>query len=221
MTHDLLSVLSNRIDKSLVAELLRDYRELKKRHLLGDLEPAIAAAGRFCEDIMKCLVYLEEGELPTKKGIGFEDEYKRIKEYSKDTVEAELLYLIIPRAARGIYAIRSKKRGSHARGKDLLAIDLGYVVAACDWVLASLLFAVHGVSEDEAIDLMLITVRFTPPMLVEYDGYFALTKKGVKPLDALLVMLTSLGEEASYSDLAKQLKAHYSEGKTYWAYKGA
>ena len=164
---------------------------------------------------------MKEKELPTNKGIRFNDEYERIKKYGKDTAEEELLYLLIPRSARSIYTIRSKKKGQHSRENDLLNIDLGHVVSTCNWIMANLLFAVHRIPEDEAVELMLKTVRFTPPILIEYDGYFVPTKKGIEPLDALLVMLTSCGGEALFSDLSKQLKVHFSKGQTYDALKKA
>ncbi len=219
---DLEQELSTNLHVDLVKEILADYQDLKQRYRLADLEPTVTAAGRFCEDTLKCIIYFKEGQMTSKMGLRFMPKYNEIMGYPTptDTIE-EYKYRLIPEVALAIYTIRNKKRGQHSRGEDLLHIDLHYIVKACDWILASLLHVSHGVPEDEAIEMMNSILQYDIPLVQEIGGYSVLTRTDLEIEDALLILLLSFGGSAKQADVARNLKIRYPPSSTYRAIKEA
>lgn len=219
---DLEQELSIHLHVDLVKELLEDYQDLKQRYRLRDLGPAVTAAGRFCEDAMKCIIYFKEKQMTSKMGLKFKRKYNEIMGYPSptDTIE-EYKYRLIPEVANAIYLIRNKKRGQHSRGEELLHIDLHYLVKACDWILASLLFVSHGVSEDEAIEMMNSILQYDMPLVQEIDGYSVLTRTDLDIQDALLILLFSFGGSCKQADMTRNLKIRYGNTATYRAIQSA
>jgi hypothetical protein len=215
---DLEQELSTNLHVDLVKELLADYQDLKQRYRLRDLSPTVAAAGRFCEDTLKCIIFFKENRLTSKMGLRFAPKYDEIMNYPTptDTIE-EYKYRLIPQAALAVYLIRNKKRGQHSRGETLLQIDLQYIVKACDWILASLLYVSHGVPEDEAIEMMNRIVKYDMPLVQEIGGYFVLTKTDLEIEDALLILLFSFGGSANQADVVRNLKIRYGQSTAYRA----
>lgn len=215
---NLTEELATNIHRDLVDEMLSDYQELKQRFRLNDLDAAIQAAGRFCEDTLKCVVYLRNQKITDRMGLAFGVTYDLImNKYPKPTSTIdEYKFRLIPEVANAVYKIRSKKRGLHSRGETLQSIDLGFVVHACDWILASFLYVSHGVPEDEAISMMQAVVQYDTPLVQQIGGYAVLTRTDFEISDALLVVLYSLGGEAKQSVVAKNLKLKYS---LYYVYK--
>jgi hypothetical protein len=213
---DLEKELSTSIDSGLVKELLNDYQDLKNRYRLADAEPAVAAAGRFSEDTLKCIIYLKDQQVTSKMGLRFENKYNEIMGYPKpiDTIE-EYKYRLIPEVAKAVYTIRNKKRGQHSRGEKLLHIDLQYVVKACDWILASLLYVSHGVPEDDALEMMNDILKYDVPLVEEIGGYSVLSRTDLDIQDALLVILYSFGRSEKQSVVARNMKIRYKHTTTY------
>ncbi|MFW9887746.1 MAG: hypothetical protein ACFFER_06155 [Candidatus Thorarchaeota archaeon] len=213
---DLERELSTNIEPELVKELLDDYQDLKKRYRLADSVPAVAAAGRLSEDTLKCIIYLKDQQVTSKMGLSFRRKYNEIINYPSpaDTIE-EYKFRLIPEVAKAVYTIRNKKRGQHARGEELLDIDLQYIVKACDWIIASLLYVSHGVPEDDALKMMSDILKYDVPLVEEIGGYSVLSRTDLDKQDALLVILYSFGGSAKQSVIARNLKIRYSHSATY------
>ena len=103
--------LSKRIDKTLLEELFREYKNILDNFYINDLEKVLSSSGRFLEIVLAVLSYLNNGKIVDLNGIRFDQLHRKIISFSKKTGEEELLYLEIPRVADAVYTIRSKKRG--------------------------------------------------------------------------------------------------------------
>jgi len=219
---DLHKELSTKINPDLVNELISDYVEMQNRFLLKDLDPALTASGRFCEDVLKCLRYLKESIIAPKTGINFNLEFNMIWNYPKTDTLEEILYHQIPLVAQSTYTIRNKRRVSHSRGEDLLYIDMIHIVTACDWMLANLLYASHGVSENDAINSMMNIIEFKSPLVSQIGSWNVLNRMDLEPVEGLLVLLFNKerGVE-NFTKLARDLKLRYSQSQAYKAIASA
>jgi hypothetical protein len=213
---DLEKELSQNIDLTLVKELIENYIEVKRRFGLNDLSSAVQAAGRFCESTMKCIVFLYDRRITSKMGLSFDKTYNYILGTPKptDTI-SEYKFRLIPEVAKGIYTLRNKKKGQHARGEDLLYIDLRYIVQACDWIIASLLFVSHRVKEEDAIEKMRSIVEFDTPLIQKIGNFLVLTRNNLERHEVLVLLLFSKGGKATQTEIAKNLMLEYSESVSY------
>ncbi|MFX1566483.1 MAG: hypothetical protein ACFFCH_10875 [Promethearchaeota archaeon] len=219
---ELQNELTKDIDPVLVTELLDNYRDVKRRFLISDLEPAIQAAGRFCESVLKCVLHLYDQRLFSKMGIPFEKTYNEIiNKIPKPTdTLSEYKFRLIPEIARTIYTLRNKKKGQHARGEDLLFIDLSYISKACDWIIGSFLFISHRISEEEIIELMKGVIQFDFSLVIRSGEYLVITEE-LDKMDAVITLVSSKGGKSTQKEIAKNLKLHFTSSTSYKAIKEA
>lgn len=204
--------LATKIDAMIVSEIVQEYNELKIKYSLRDFPACIRASGAFCESAMKALLYLRDGQLTSKMGLKFEASYNDIitKTPTPSSTELEYAFRLIPQVARSVYDIRSKKWGSHARGEELLSMDLDFVATAADWILASLLFVSHSVSEERAFQMISEVVGQNTPLMLKFGGYNVLIAQEITAKAGIAVTVSCFGGIAGLSEVQTILLRRWS-----------
>ncbi len=180
--------LSAKINPVLVEELLKEYTEVLDGFYRNDNPKLLSASGRFVEMVLATISYLNDGRI-NLNNIEVDKLYKKIINLPKNTGEEELLYLEIPRTARAIYTIRSKKRGPHKKDLDPILQDRDFIKSATDWILASLLFLYHTKSEKEISCILENLIEKKIPLIEEFEDGGVLILKKLSFSQKLLVLL--------------------------------
>ena len=205
--------LSSKIDKSIVTELLKEYVETKKSWFLNDPEKTILHAGKFSEMTMVAIKNIFDGSVINFNNIDFDSLYNEIKNSprsSPTTAEEELLYLAIPRVARSLYTIRSKKRVAHIKTLDPNFLDSYYVLNACDWILSSFLLLYHTTDVKKVAMIINSLVERKIPLIQEFeDGGIIVLKPYLDFKWELLIVLYHQNKRVTNSELKNILKPKY------------
>ncbi|MEG8036726.1 hypothetical protein QP157_15860 [Sphingomonas sp. LR61] len=167
--------------------LLTEYEENKRRFVLADYRPAAINGGRFCEAAVRIIQYLGASEhTPLSSEIKVD---RALTVIENDTTLSEALRLHVPRAIKVIYGVRNKRDTGHLKaGIDTTFQDAVMVVSILDWILAELVRECHGVTADEAQQLIDGIVSKEIPLVAVYNDRPVLLRE-VSNQDHLLILL--------------------------------
>ncbi len=197
--HDpLLDAALSSIQKKFRIKIIAVYLDLKRNCAEARHDAAGLAAGKFCEAVLRHIQNVVTGSyIPFNKKIGnFADECRKlIASPSGATTESERV--ILPRALVFLYTMRNKRGIGHIGGDvDANDIDTTVMTRIVDWVLCELVRIHHGMSIEEAQDLVdSISVRQLP-VIWEVSGKKRVLKKGLSAGDQVLLILYSSKETA-------------------------
>ncbi len=175
------------------SRLIDTYLDLKKNCAESRHEPAGLAAGKFCEVVLRFLQKKVHGSFTafgTKIG-NYADECRRlITAPAKGGNESERT--VLPRALVFLYTMRNKRGIGHIGGDvDANAIDIAAMAKTADWIVCELIRINHGLSLEEAQDIVDgISVRELPAIW-QVAGKKRVLKEGLKARDQALLLLYS------------------------------
>ena len=190
--------LKKSLPEKLVDELLSAYKEAKQNFYVGGLRLSAVEGGRFCEAAFRILEHITVGKsTPLNKQI---DSDKLILALSNipTTVHLDSVRVHIPRSLRVVYDIRNKRDAAHlADGIDPNLQDATLVVSVIDWVLAELVRIYHGVSANEAHDIIVALVTRQIPSVQDFDGFLKVLNTNLKASEYVLLILYERGNEGT------------------------
>lgn len=160
----IISNLSAFIDKPLAEDLVSDYQEIKRQHFLEEYEHAINKSGKFVQTVFQVLEYIRTGNVVNKP-----NHNEISKHLENDTQLDESIRMTIPRSAKAIYDIRSKRGSAHK--SDYVSpniIDSEYVASTCDWILAEFLRLFHDDDVKEISTIVNSLVEKKLPIIEEF-----------------------------------------------------
>lgn len=198
--------LSANIDTTIVKYLLDEYTILKTKFFLGDSENTLKHAARFAELLMAAIKFLKDRIVIDLNKIEFGKLFDEFENTNKSTPQDDILYLAIPRVARAIYTLRSKKKVAHFKLIDPNEIDASYVVAACDWILASLLFLFHTSNVSEIGTIIKNLIKKQIPLVEEFEDGDIVVLEKVSFREEMLLILHKLNERVDRKRLTEILK---------------
>ena len=174
------------------SRLIKSYVDLKQNSLEGRHDPAGMAAGKFCEVALRFLQVKVHG---TSTAFGtrinnFADECRRLTG-APVTSGNESERVVLP--LNFLYTMRNKRGIGHVGGDiDANAINIATMATHWqDWVMWLLIRINHGVSLEEAQDIVDgISVRQLPTIW-EVGGKKRVLKDGVQAKDQALLLLYS------------------------------
>lgn len=144
------------IPKQFRSKIIVSYAEVR-RHRNTDSSKALGmAAAHLAEAVLRLLQNLCSGTFtPFGQHLNnFAGECRKIVE-SKATTVAEPLRQVVPRALVFVYTIRNKRGVGHVGGDvDANAIDASTLARTCDWIVCELIRVFHGLSLEEAQDIV-------------------------------------------------------------------
>jgi hypothetical protein len=200
----LLDAALANVPKAFRGRIISAYLDLKRNHLEARHDAAGLSAGRFCEIVLR---HLQERSTGTHISFGtkignFADECRKlITSPAGSSTESERV--VIPRALVFLYTMRNKRGIGHVGGDvDANQIDSTVITKVADWILCELIRIHHGMSLEEAQDLVdSISVREVPAIW-EIAGKKRVLKGGVKAKDQVLLLLySSTGTAVLVEDL--------------------
>lgn len=194
----LLDTALNSIPKKFRTKIINTYLDLKRNCVESRFEATGISAGKFCETVLRQLQNKILGTYtPFGTQIGsFADECRKlITSPISSATESERA--IIPRALVFLYTMRNKRGIGHVGGDvDANEIDTAVMARTADWILCELIRVHHGMSLEEAQDLVdSISVRQLP-VIWEVAGKKRVLKKGLSKSDQILLLLYHTKETA-------------------------
>ncbi|MBL7211152.1 MAG: hypothetical protein ISS61_02100 [Desulfobacteraceae bacterium] len=194
----LLDAALSSIQKKFRTKIITAYFDLKRNCIEARHDAAGLAAGKFCEAVLRHIQKVVTGSsIPFNKKIGnFADECRKLI-VSPSGASTESERVILPRALVFLYTMRNKRGIGHIGGDvDANEIDTAVMARTADWVLCELVRIHHGMSLEEAQDLVdSISVRQLPAIW-EVAGKKRVLKKGLSAGDQVLLILYSSKESA-------------------------
>lgn len=180
---DLIAALAAKLPSALATDLVSDFLTIRHDVATGTL--GRAAPGKFVESVVQVLQHLETGTHEPKPEV---DKYLRGLESRACSLD-DGLRICASRVARAMYSLRSKRSIAHKGEIDPNSIDLQFLFAGSQWIMAELLRTVSGASMEEAGDLI---ARVQTPVgtLVEDFGGKRLAVAGLTAREELLLLLT-------------------------------
>jgi len=178
------------------SRIIKTYLDLKRNCVESRYEAAGLSAGKFCEVVLRHLQEEVHGKYTPfgKKIDNYADECRRLVTAPK-TAGNESQRIVLPRALVYLYTMRNKRGIGHVGGDvDANAIDIATIARTADWIVCEVIRINHGLSLEEAQDLVDgISVRELP-MIWEVAGKKRVLKEGLKARDQVLLLLYSSSE---------------------------
>jgi hypothetical protein len=191
------------------SRLIQTYLDLKRNCAETRYEVAGLAAGKFCEVVLRFLqekVFGSFTPFGTKINNYAEECRKLIAAPSTAGNESERV--VLPRALVFLYTMRNKRGIGHVGGDvDANAIDIAAMAKTADWIVCELIRINHGLSLEEAQDIIDgISVRQLPTIW-EVAGKKRVLKEGLKAKDqALLLLYSSQNSAVLIEDLCEWIE---------------
>jgi len=175
------------------SKVIKSYLDLKRNCLESRYEAAGLSAGKLCEVVLRLLQNTVHGSfLAFGKKIGnFADECRKLIT-APATSGSESERVVLPRALVYLYTMRNQRGIGHVGGDvDANAIDTATMARTADWIVCELIRIHHGLSLEEAQDIVDgLSVRQLPTIW-EVGGKKRVLKDGLKTRDQVLLLLYS------------------------------
>lgn len=174
------------------------YLALKKECAENRYGAAGLATGRLCEVVIRLLQQRIFGTFtPFGTRINnFADECRKLIT-APNAAGNESERIVIPRALVFLYTMRSKRGIGHVGGDvDANAIDIATLARISDWIVCELIRINHGLSLEEAQDIVDgISIRQLP-VIWEVAGKKRVLRQDLKAKDQALLLLYSSQDSA-------------------------
>jgi hypothetical protein len=174
-------------------KLLDAYGRLKRDHAEGRYDAAGLAAGKLCEVVVRFLQHVVTGKSTPfgTKIANFSDECRKL-EASPAGSGVESLRIVIPRSLLFLYTMRNKRGIGHVGGDvEANRIDSATVTRLADWVVCELVRIYHGLSLEEAQDMVDSLALRELPDIWEVGGKKRVLRKNLSASQQALLLLYS------------------------------
>lgn len=171
--------------------LISAYEDLKRNHLERRYDAGGLAAGKFCEICLRLLQHVVTGaSIPFGTKIpNFADECRKLVTSRAGTV-AESLRIVVPRALVLMYTMRNKRGIGHVGGDvEANQIDSATLARVSDWVMCELIRVYHGLSIEEAQDLVDVLATRSLPDIWEVGGKKRVLRNDLSASEQALLLL--------------------------------
>lgn len=185
-------------------KLTQAYEKLKHDHREGRYDSAGLSAGKFSEVALRLLQQQITGSFVPfgTKIANFADECRKL-ESTPASSAVESLRLVLPRALLFMYTVRNKRGIGHVGGDvEANRIDSATLARLADWIVCELIRIYHGLSLEEAQDLVDTLSQKELPDVWEVGGKKRVLRKDLPASQQALLLLYS---EPSQFVLAEDL----------------
>lgn len=206
----IIQILSEKIDKDLVNDLVESYVAVKDSYIQGDHEGALSKSGKFVENVFRVLKYIKSNrilkEIKQHEFIEISEELKN----ADGSKYSESIRILIPRISLSlIYEPRSKLGAIHVKEINPDFIDGKLTVGACDWIMAELLRLYHTRNPKKVNELIQQIVKeFVPIIQIVGDEKFVTAKLGCR--EEILVRLSDAENGCTRTEIGQSMKQHFS-----------
>lgn len=192
------SALAGVPDSKLRSKLIEAYLEVKRAQAEGRFDLAGLNAGKFCEVALRIAQQRVLGSSTPlgKKIANFADECRALVT-SPTAAAPESIREIIPRALVFLYTVRNKRGIGHVGGDvDANRVDALTMVQIADWVVCELIRLFHGLSLEEAQDIVDALSTRQLPIIWEVGGKKRVLRTGLSAADEVLLLLYAENQQA-------------------------
>lgn len=188
MSADVEAVLKSRYPSPVGDRLLDTYREIEENYVLKKWKASELDAGHFVETVRRILEHeLTGSHTPLSQKLpNFTDSV--LKSYENASGD-ESFRMLIPRALKSIYNIRSKRGVGHIAGVSPNEMDSTYILYSVKWVLAELVRLASGLSVSETQRMVNSIVERRMELIWRGDGVIRVLDTSIKARDQILVLL--------------------------------
>lgn len=199
------------INKKLVTNWLEEYKKIKNEFLKRNWSNSIAASGLFAEYTVAILKELYEKNPVNQNKIHFNDFFKDCIQQVKPNPEDEILLLAVPYAAKTIYTIRNKKKGSHAKPIDPDYVDSLAASNIADYILSQFVLLKCKGTQNELRELIQNIIEKKVPLIEEFEDGTIIIHEELGMADQILIVLYQKGKRLTEKNLVEILQAEYPQ----------
>lgn len=206
------------IPKKFRTRILKEYGEIKKRYSEAQFDSEFdstgLSTGKFVETTLRFLQHSLTGESIAfgKHVPNLADECRKLIQLPR-TAGNESMRIIIPRALVFLYTLRGKRGIGHVGGDvEANGIDAATIVRTCDWVVCELIRIFHGLSLEEAQEIVDALSARILPEIWEVAGKKRVLRTDLNAKDRALllaytdtsagILLEDLFEWVEYSNMS-------------------
>ena len=192
------------IPKQFRTKIISNYDEVRRHRTTAASKSLGLAAAHLAETVLRLLQHLTASSFtPFGQQLNsFALECRKIVE-SKNSAVPESLRLVVPRALVFIYTIRNKRGVGHVGGDvDANSIDASTLARTCDWVVCELIRVFHGLSLEEAQDIVDGLAQRQLPDIWQVAGKKRVMRAGLTAKQQVLLLCY---QEPSAAVLAEDL----------------
>lgn len=164
------------------------YDEIERNFVAGKWKPSELDAGHFVEAVRRAL----DLEL-TGKYQGFDKQLPRFNDGEMRRYESlggdESYRLLIPRALRVVYGIRSKRGAAHLSSVSPNQMDATIILYTSKWVLAELVRLKSGLPPDDTQRMVDTVIERQWPLVWKHGGITVVLDHTMKARDQVLLLL--------------------------------
>lgn len=198
---NIVSELKKQIPGRLVDELFERHKLIKEKFVSGyfdpqNFDPSELNAGKFVEVVLRILQHLTSGTYtPLNRRLDFTDSLAN--QFMNSGVD-DSVRIHIPRTARVIYDVRSRRGVGHISGNiNANLMDSMLVVSVADWVLAELIRLYCNKSPEDAQKAIDSLIDRKIPLLWTLDGLPVILDPKMAKQGSLLVYFYSKGSNGA------------------------
>ncbi len=188
---ELLSNLSEDINKEKFHRFLNEFREMKEAYYVQNYELVLTKAGKLVELTFQILSDLAFGENPKQPNIN--QLIRRLESDERAKKLDDSLRLIVPRVAYALYTIRSKRGAVHVNHEvSPNFIDSTLAISMCSWILSEFLRLFLKSTEINVLELINTISKINNiPLIEEIDGRPVILKPEMTAEEQILIILYS------------------------------
>ncbi|MBI4596410.1 MAG: hypothetical protein HY730_08555 [Candidatus Tectomicrobia bacterium] len=203
MLNEIKAELTRHIDAKIVDEILVHHNALKIAVRMQDWEKCLLRGGKFGEAVMRAIHFIRTGQVTQQVHVESE-----ISEVGKRSDLPESIRLLIPRAVRLLYDLRSKRGGAHG-SFDPNAMDCAVVVAIADWTIGELVRVYCTADPERAMKFVAgITAKSIPIVERIEEDYVVLSKGASARQEIGFLLYSRYPERTTTAQLRKWTPNH-------------
>lgn len=190
MTEDVSLALAG-IPLSLREELLNTFNAVISNHRESRWEAAELNAGKLCEVVYTIIRGRADGTYPatSSKPRDMVRSCRELEQIPSTSLE-RALRIQIPRVIMGIYEMRNNRNVGHVGGDvDPSYMDSEFATAASRWMVADLVRAYHGVTTEEATQIVKALTQREIPLIWESNGTKRVLSPSIQTAEKVMILL--------------------------------
>jgi len=199
------------ISKKLVTDWLEEYKKIKIEFLKKKWTNSIAASGLFAEYTVAMLKELYKQTPVNQNQIHFDSFCTDCIQMPKPNPEDEILLLAVPYAAKTIYTIRNKKKGSHVKAINPDYVDSLAASNIADYILSQFVLLKCKGTSSEVKELIHNIVQKKVSLVEEFEDGTIKIYGGMKAPDKILLTLYQKGKRLTRKKLMEILQIKYQQ----------
>lgn len=209
MKDQITSILSQKIDKDIVKDLVNSYVKVKDEFIKGNYEEAQSKSGKFVENVFRALNFILTNQALNEMKSGQMDKISEKLRNAPSSKYDESIRLLMPNIAQSmIYQPRSKRGSVHQKSITPDFIDAKLTVGACDWIMAEFLRLYHTRNSQKVNELIKNVVKDYIPV-IQKIGNETFVNPQVSCEEEILIRLCDSSEGLSRTELGLAMKNNF------------